>query len=311
MKLAKLVSGAAVAGAGWRWWVGRRRESQTKWSPPGGARVDGVLSARVAGGGPPRVVLLHGMFNSGLYWGARYDGLSDDGGVVVPDLLGFGRSPRPKSGYTPDAHADAVAETIRAAGVEAPVLVGGHSLGSLVALRLAVRHPELVASVVAFSPPIYRDEATARRQIASTDPLARLLLVNEELCARACEFMCRHRRLSAAVVRLARPTLPAPLANDRVEHSWASYHETLSSLVLAAEAPSWVAEVQVPVRIVAGERDRAIDLGFLEELAATHPHVTLRVVDDGGHDLPLTHPDICIDELTTRSAEGSEPGADS
>lgn len=146
----------------------------------------------------------------------------------MPDLLGFGRSPRPESGYTPDAHADAVAETMRTAGVEAPILIGGHSLGALVALRLAIRHPDLVSGVVAFAPPIYRDEATARRQIGSTDPLARLLLVNEELCAKACEFMCRHPRLSAALVRLARPTLPAPLATDRVEHSWASYHETVA-----------------------------------------------------------------------------------
>lgn len=55
------------------WWAGRRRESQTRWSPPARAVVNDALSARVAGAGAPRLVLLHGIFNSGLYWGARYD----------------------------------------------------------------------------------------------------------------------------------------------------------------------------------------------------------------------------------------------
>ena len=276
--------------------------------------LDEALHARVVGQGRCELVLLHGMFNSGLYWGAAYDGLSGPGGVVAPDLLGFGRSPRPNDGYTPDAHADAVAETLRAVGVDQPVVVGAHSVGVLVALRVAIRHPDLVSEIVRFAPPIYPDPDTARHHIARTDALAGLLVVNQRLAKSLCDLMCRYRRQAGWIVRLFRPSLPVPLALDRVKHSWPAYHETLTKLVLAAEAPGWLADVRVPVRLVAGARDGAIDVAHLRALTDAHPHITLRVVPGAGHDLPLTHPDLCLAELrgalenrVAAEARGKEP----
>lgn len=278
-------------------WRRTNRAAQTSWSPSTGREVDEFLPARVVGNGSVSVALLHGMFNSGRYWGASYDAVAEPGALVVPDLLGFGRAPKPPSGYTADAHADAVAQTLRDCGVSRPVLVGAHSIGALVALRMAIRHPDLVAGIVAFAPPLYATPESARRQISSIDPLARVLLSNESVGERLCDAMCRYPSVAAALIRFAHPTLPVPLAADRVRHSWSSYRETLSSLVLAAEAPSWITEIDVPMRIVAGARDSAVDLSFLDSLAGLHDDVSLRVVPDAGHDLPLTHPDECVREL--------------
>jgi pimeloyl-ACP methyl ester carboxylesterase len=287
---------AAAAAAGLRRRVGVA--ARTTWAPPGGVDVAAALATRVVGDGDPQVVLLHGLFNSGRYWGDAYDELPSEGSaLVVPDLLGFGRSPKPPTGYTADAHADAVAEVLREVGAVGPVVAGAHSVGSLVALRLAARHPELVASVVAFAPPLYRDPQTARRQIARTDPLARVLVLNEAVARGMCLLMCRYRDAAATVVKATRPTLPAPLADDRVKHSWASYHETLSNLVVAAEAAAWLEDVAVPVHVLGGDTDRGLDLEFLAELVAAHPNLSLELVAGGGHDLPLTHPDICIAAL--------------
>lgn len=104
--------------------------------------------------------------------------------------------------------------------------------------------------------------------------------------------MCRHRRCAAGLVPLFRPSLPAPLAGDRVEHSWASCSQTLSSLVLAAEAPGWLADITVPVTLVAAPDDKALDHAVLVELASRHSHVQLDEVT-GGHDFPLAQPEIC------------------
>lgn len=280
-----------------RLWRRTNRPARTSWSPSTGREVDEFLPARLVGEGNISVALLHGLFNSGRYWGAHYDDIADPGALVVPDLLGFGRAPKPPSGYTADAHADAVAQTLRDCGVHGRVLLGAHSIGALVAMRLAIRHPDLVGGIVAFAPPLYATPHSARRQISSIDPLARVLLSNEALGERLCDAMCRYPAVAAALIRLVHPTLPAPLAADRVRHSWSSYRETLSSLVLAAEAPAWIAGIDVPIRMVAGASDSAVDLSFLESLAGLHEHVSLRVLPDAGHDLPLTHPDECVREL--------------
>lgn len=275
------------------------RPVQTSWQAPDGRVVAAALTARVVGELPPRVLLLHGLFNSGRYWGAAYDRLSGtEGALVAPDLLGFGRSPRPPTGYTADAHADAVAATLRELGASGPVVVGGHSAGAIVALHLAVRHPDLVAAVVAIAPPLYVSVEAARQQIGRIDPLSRVVLFDEALGRRMCTLMCRYRRTATALVRLSRPTLPAPLVEDRVAHSWSSYHETLSNLVVSVEASAWIDDIDVPVRFVAGDVDAAVHLPFLQELTRTHAHVELDVVCGGGHDLPITHPDACIAALS-------------
>ncbi|MGW6917768.1 alpha/beta fold hydrolase [Kitasatospora sp. NPDC054939] len=69
---------------------------------------------------------------------------------LLLDLLGFGISDRPTDfPYTLEAHADAVATALRAAGESAPgVEVVGHSMGGAVAIVLAARHPDLVSSLV-------------------------------------------------------------------------------------------------------------------------------------------------------------------
>ena len=77
-----------------------RRARRPGWTPPRGRVVNTTaLSVRVLGDTGPPIVLLHGLVASGVFWGGAYDRLADHHRLVVPDLLGFGRSPRPASGY--------------------------------------------------------------------------------------------------------------------------------------------------------------------------------------------------------------------
>ncbi len=280
----------------------RRRQARAEgpdWTRPGG-RLDGGghgLATRVVGSGHPQLVLLHGLFNSGLYWGARYDELAGTGSLVAPDLLGFGRSRRPASGYSAAAHADAVADALRASGVTAPVVIGAHSLGTLVAIHVADRHPDLVAGVVAFSPPLYPSTERARSCIARADPVVRAFMANDSLGKRLCALMCRYPEASAWLVRAARPDLPAALAADRVEHSWWSYSETMEHVILAADAHHVLAGLRIPVRLVVGSEDRALDHRFLGTIPGRDRDVELQVIDGAGHDLPLSHPDDCLEAL--------------
>lgn len=71
------------------------------------------LYVDVRGGGGVPVVLVHGLLGSGRYWGGVSPLLEDAHWVVVPDLLGFGRSPWPEVAYTVEEHLRALATTSR------------------------------------------------------------------------------------------------------------------------------------------------------------------------------------------------------
>ncbi|MEQ4716179.1 alpha/beta fold hydrolase [Nonomuraea sp. B19D2] len=113
---------------------------------PNGTRMRWV---ELPGAAPPRVYV-HGLgATSAPYYAevAAHPLLPRKRSLLI-DLLGFGISDRPRDfAYTLEAHADALAEALRKAGVAGASLIA-HSMGGAVAIVLAARHPELVANLV-------------------------------------------------------------------------------------------------------------------------------------------------------------------
>lgn len=97
----------------------------------------GAMALTRAGQGEP-LLLLHGIPGSRATWSAPADLLADAAQVLVPDLLGFGRSSRPRDLETLHARgqAEALADVLDGLGVET-VTVVGHDFGGPVALMLA------------------------------------------------------------------------------------------------------------------------------------------------------------------------------
>jgi pimeloyl-ACP methyl ester carboxylesterase len=67
--------------------------------------------------------------------------------------------------------------------------------------------------------------------------------------------------------------------------------------VLAGDASRWIAEVDVPVRLFVGSRDRICDIDFVQRLASGSRHVEVDVWRDAGHHLPLELPTACRAEI--------------
>lgn len=286
-----------------------RLAGRISWVPPGPSSGTAALAYRIEGSGHPATVLLHGLFASGRYWGAAYDTLAGKSALLVPDLAGFGRSVEVTDGFGPEVHADLVAGTVVEVGVaDQPVVIGAHSLGCLVAIEVARRHPELVAGIVAFSPPLYADEAAARRWLKGANPLLWLFVASPWLSEVVCNWVCEHRDVAGRLGRLLRPELPAPLAEDRVKHTYRSYSQTLAKVIISAGAAGSIGDVTMPIHLVAGAGDDLVDRHFLRQLAERHPHVTFEVWPDAEHELPLTQPEACVGEIERLRAELGFPG---
>ncbi|MCC7361122.1 MAG: alpha/beta hydrolase [Anaerolineales bacterium] len=127
--------------------------------------VNGLrLHYTVAGAGPD-IVFVHGWASSRRMWTSLLPDLSRRYRCWTLDLPGFGDSEKPAQGwYSIPNFTATLLEFMRQLGLERPRLVG-HSMGGMIALNLAARHPETIARLVAINPVV-----TGR---ASLKPLAR------------------------------------------------------------------------------------------------------------------------------------------
>ncbi|WP_126173132.1 alpha/beta fold hydrolase [Altericroceibacterium xinjiangense] len=130
----------------------RRAEADT---PPAGTfvEVDGVRLHYTEQGTGPAVVLLHG--NGVLLQDFAISGVTGlaaaHNRVIAFDRPGFGYSDRPdETKWTPEAQARLIARALERIGVERAVIVG-HSWGTMVALAMALNHPDRTTGLVLIS----------------------------------------------------------------------------------------------------------------------------------------------------------------
>jgi pimeloyl-ACP methyl ester carboxylesterase len=107
------------------------------------------VSYRTAGHGPV-VLLIHGITGTSAQWGAIMPRLAERFTVVAPDLLGHGRSAKPRGDYSLGAYAVSVRDLLIALGHHR-VTVVGHSLGGGIAMQFAYEYPVFSERLVVVS----------------------------------------------------------------------------------------------------------------------------------------------------------------
>lgn len=105
----------------------------------------------IQGAGAP-LLLLHGGFGTLDMFGAALPAFTAKHQVIAVDLYGHGRTALTDRPIDPVTMADDLATVVRTLGFErADVL--GFSFGGMVALRLAIQHPDVVGKLVLASAP--------------------------------------------------------------------------------------------------------------------------------------------------------------
>ncbi|WP_138501076.1 alpha/beta fold hydrolase [Nostoc sp. PA-18-2419] len=95
----------------------------------------------------PPLLLVHGFGASTDHWRKNITGLCEDFEVFAIDLLGFGRSAKPKLQYSGDLWRDQLHDFISEA-IGQKAILAGNSLGGYASLCVAAQRPESAAGLV-------------------------------------------------------------------------------------------------------------------------------------------------------------------
>ena len=230
--------------------------------------------ASVPGGGIP-LVLVHGLADRDESWAPMLKRLKRAGfHVYAPDLLGYGRSPKPDgSDYSITTQEAFVMDFIQALGLQKPD-VGGWSMGGWITLKLALDHPEMLNRVVVYDAAGIRfDGAAGTSNIFHPQTVA-------ELNALAATLEPEAKPLPPFVARDALRTLQE--MQPVVDKGMASMQTGKDLLDGRLQG------LQVPLLIVWGNLDKLIPVSAGYAMHGMVPSSELDVVQGCGHLAPKT-----------------------
>jgi len=270
------------------------------------------LVTREEGTGPP-VLFLHALGASSRYFAGRLGPLPAMYHCVMPDLLGFGRSPKPDVAYTIEDHLSTLHRTLdRLSLTEQPIVVIGHSLGAILAAEYAARYPAHVRGLVLISLPCYQSKAEAQAYIIEHGEwMARVTVRNGSVAHSIHLVMATFRPLVALLAGRLSRAIPAAVAEDSVAHTWHSYSRTLEHCVLSHNVlPTLNTLGTLPILALHGDADPAAPLAAVQSLASQLPTLTLRILP-GTHHIFLTQNIACLAAIQSylTAIQSNEAGA--
>jgi pimeloyl-ACP methyl ester carboxylesterase len=256
----------------------------------------GVRMRYFVGGDGPPLVLVHGLAGAAVNWVELTGPLGRRHRLVVPELPGHGGSGGLPAAPNLDAYADRV-RLVAAHEGALPAAFVGHSLGGLVALRLALRYADDVRAIVlAASAGISSATRWAEFWVAVfcyTRPAKVAALFRRALA--------RRPRLRAPVFSRVQVADPYSLSARMVEGFLvaARLHSDVISAgsVLVRDDPRIdLAGVRCPCLVVWGARDRQVPVADAFDYAR-RLRAPLRTIADCGHLLIGERPQAVADAI--------------
>lgn len=231
------------------------------------------LYAREAGRGGNTVALLHGFGGHHKMWYDIQPALSRDALTLAYDLPGHGASLAFPGGGPATTAAKAVLADLAARGVERAHLVG-HSMGGAVAVLIALRKPEAVASLTLLAPGGFGPQINADllRRYAAATGADELRPVMSEMAAPGFVMPTKYVASLAAVRRL-------PGQREKLEEIVALITRDGMQGELPREA---MAELPMPVTLVWGTLDPVLPFA---QTAGLPKNFALKPLEGVGHQL--------------------------
>ncbi|KAK1603976.1 hypothetical protein QYE76_027649 [Lolium multiflorum] len=256
------------------------------------------------------VVFIHGFISSSVFWTetvfpAFSPGARSKYRMFAVDLLGFGRSPKPaESLYTLREHLEMIERSVLQRYHLKTFHVVAHSLGSVLALALAVKYPDAVKSLTLLAPPYFpvpEEEAGAATQYVMRrvaprrvwPPIAfgaSMACWYEHVSRTICLTICRHHRVWDRLFRIVtRNRMRTFLIEAFMCHTHnAAWHTLHNIMCLSASKMGAYLDVvsnnlSCKVALFHGRDDELLPVDCTLAVGARVPRASVTVYDNKDH----------------------------
>jgi 3-oxoadipate enol-lactonase len=235
------------------------------------------------------VILVGGLGCDLRFWRKfQMSAVSQSHDVIVFDNRGVGGSPQLTGPYTVAEMADDAAFLLSALGVERAHVVGA-SMGSMIALELAIRHPKVVRSLTVASGTARSDSWMRAKQV-----------LNQKLAALpAGESILRELMARMNLLWMFEPSFfdkpedveKVMAGTQQVKQSLMSYRWQ-SQALHDHDATHGLDSIRCPTLVMVGRRDILTPVRYAEVIAKAIPGAELRVMGAGGHLFMVEKPEV-------------------
>jgi len=236
------------------------------------------------GRGARTLVLVHGFTGARSDFQAHFEALARDRRVVAADHRGHGGSTNTEDGasYTLDTLTDDLIGFLEAE-VDPPADVLGHSMGGMIALRLVLRRPDLVRSLILMD--------TAAEAPGGLEPPPNFdALVREHGVARVIELGARTPERALLAKRKGADWVQSDAHRRLSALDDEAFIALLPRVFRGESLLERLAEIRCPTTVLVGALD-ALFVPTSERIAEAIPGARLQKIEGAYHSPQHTHPD--------------------
>ncbi|RHZ52486.1 hypothetical protein CDV55_103912 [Aspergillus turcosus] len=240
--------------------------------------------------GPP-VVFIHGLGGSSTYFHPLTSKLQSTHSLHLLDLEGHGLSPTSAlSSLTIASFAEDFYQMTKTASINQGVTVVAHSMGCLVAMKLALEHPDLVSKLILMGPP-----PNPLPQAASQATYDRAALVREKGMLSVVDAITKGG--TSTYVQEKKPLSIAAVRMSLLTQDAEGYAKACMALAGSAQDALDVKQLKCPVRIVTGDADKVGSPDVCKKYETSMQDAKTKVLANVGHWHLFEDVEGCLDAV--------------
>ncbi len=208
------------------------------------------------GSGSP-IIFLHGIGRTNIVWQNVINKIdTTNHRTIAFDLLGFGSSPKPNwLKYDVFDHANTIIKSIDDLKLNEPTVLVGHSMGCLIALKIARLRPDLVKHLILYEMPLYEGL-----------PEKRIYRLRLNLYTKFYNWLVKYKPSFNEKIKKSEQIGRKVIGFEVTESTWIPFVKSLENTILNQSASEDIENIEMPIDAIYGSLDILVIKGHTKKI---------------------------------------------